>query len=112
MYYIFSDEKMYLGLIYAAAKLRVPIDGIITDPNVHIVASSVIGSFEDVMINGVRFKTRGIGQSVCVIIMGFLAFNLQHSVIYEDIIELIECLIGCRRRATKVKVCDIVSSLV
>lgn len=89
-----------MGLRYAAIRLRV-------DPASFFQETQGVFIHREcnaVSINGVTVKCRGIVQATTVMLLSFIAFNLNHSVIYEDVLELLEALLQFRKRITKTKV--------
>lgn len=103
---------MKSGLAFAAIKLRIDADTIVSPTQrVHIIAPDLTGTYTGVRINGVALETVGTAQTVTVLIFSFIAFNLCHTVAYEDVVELLECLLLFRRKATKIKVRNLLASL-
>lgn len=68
---------------------------------------NVHGHFHNVNINGIVIPVNGVIQGLSVLVLGFIAFNLKHSVKYEDIWEYLEIKLGIRKKATKSKVSNL-----
>lgn len=115
--YVFylSDEKMKLGVVYGCCKLRIDPKSLIHPSQKVFIESrrcdDVFSQYTAVVVNDVKIPVDGTVQAMAVLVMSFVALNLCHSVSYEDLLELMECSFGIRKRATKQKVRTLFSSI-
>jgi len=98
------------GLECAAIRLKLQSDTFFDKKN----GIRLRQDFSVVTINGCDIHVEGVVQSVAVMTLGFLAFNLEHTnVSYRDVLELLECLVGVRKasKASKQKIRALLTSL-
>lgn len=87
-----TETKLKRGLEYAAVRLKVQSDSFFKkSEGIHVKQD-----FSTVTINGVEINTEGVVEATAVMVLAFVAFNLEHSVSYRDVVELIECVAGFR----------------
>lgn len=96
--------KMKRGIISTALRLRMdPLTLIDETQKAHICADSLISDYIGVNINGVVWNTVGVAQTIAVLTLGFIAFNLKHQVPFEDLLEIIEHFCKIRKKITKIR---------
>ena len=101
-----TETKLKRGLEYAAIRLKVPPQSFFQkNEGIHLKED-----FSTVTINGTEIITEGVVEAVSVMILGFVCFNLEHSVSYREVAELIECVAGFRN-PKKDKLASLVVSL-
>lgn len=98
---------MKRGLEFAAVKLQVPVASFYEKTE----GCRIMQDFSAVHVNGCRIEVEGIVQAVSVMVLCFISFNLQHSISYKDVIELLESLVGVRKIVSKHKVRNLLTLL-
>ena len=90
---------MKRGIEYCAIRLRLPPSAIF-HKNEGIRTKE---DFSTVIVNGCSISVNGLLQAVSTIVLSCVAFNLECTVTYKDLVETLQCLIGVRRRGSTQK---------
>lgn len=78
---------------------------------IFIDGGSILDDFNGVSINGVLFNTNTIQQTIAIMVLGVIAFNLRHAKKTACLFEVLECLSGVWSKGTTIKLQNLVSCM-